>query len=270
MKGSGMKHTLLRCLVACIPLLASLYSYAQAVPVPRPAPGQTVSPTDLQYFDISHLKDRPYTFDLPKPQFPSSDRVQREFVVEYIYEYALSNYTPVVTLPTIPAMQAKRDTPENALIAMFSAMRTGDYDAWLNCWDATTRDKLIQDAKAGPRDAAFWKKLWRDVLTGAKQTTLVDRVETVDYIILDAQLSGTNPMRVPTVFKYVEGKWLATNDLTTNPILYSFNPNLAGNYSDIDLIPVARLDKDNTQQTQAQQKFLDQRALRDKVIEVGK
>ena len=51
-------------------------------------------------YDSQHLKDVPYNESLPKPIFPSTPRVQKEFTVRYIYDYAMSTYTPAVTLAT--------------------------------------------------------------------------------------------------------------------------------------------------------------------------
>ena len=258
----------LRCVTA-VALFAALTCAAQTIDVPRPAPGEPSPVASYPMFDATHLKDRPYNFNLPKPQYPSTDRVQREFVVEYVYEYAVSQYSPEVTLPVVPAIQAKQDTPENALIAFYSAMRTADYDAWLKCWDDADRQQLLQAAKDRKQDAAYWKKLWSDVLTKAKTTTLVDRVETEHYVILDARLSGAGFDRLPTALKYVDGKWYVTNELTTNPMFYRFNPSRAGMLNLVPPLPVSMLDKRNTQQTQAQQHFLDDHTLRDKVVQVG-
>jgi hypothetical protein len=265
-----MNHRIyLRCFAALALCALALGSPAQTVEVPRPPAGDTGPLTEYKTFDATHLKDRPYNFNLPKPQYPSSDRVQREFVVEYVYEYALSNYTPEVTLPIVPATQAKRDTPENALIAFFSAMRTGNYDAWLACWNAPDQAKLQQDAKDLKHDATFWKKLWSDAFSKTT-TVLVDRVETEHYVILDVRLSGPSPTQLPTVFKYVDGQWMVTNELTNNPVFYKMKPSLAGILNMLPPLPVSALDKGNTQETQAQQDFLDDHTLRDKIVQAGR
>ena len=123
-KGSFLRTTLqlvtrLASLAVFTPVLVLV---AQTTQVARPATPDVAPVSGARSFDYSHLKDRPYTFGLPTPSFPSSARVQREFVVEYLYDYATSTYTPEVSLPIVPVAQFKRDTPENALIALFSAM----------------------------------------------------------------------------------------------------------------------------------------------------
>jgi hypothetical protein len=266
-----MKRTFrLRCIAGLVLVAPVACLFAQTIDVPRPTPAQP-DPYQQQYkpFDTSHLKDRPYTLNLPKPAFPSSERVQREFVVEYIYDYAYSTYSPQVTLPVVAKDLAKRATPEDALIAFYSAMRAGDFNAWLACWDDTSQKRFTEEAKTLKHDEAFWKKYFSDAFSTRKTTVLVDRIETQMYVILDTQLSGPTPLRVPTVFKLVDGEWKATNDLANNAILSRMQPGMAGALNLVPPMPIAQLDQDNRQQIEAQQQFVDQHTLRDRVVQAG-
>jgi hypothetical protein len=238
-------------------------------PVERPAAG-AAAPATPRAFDFTHLKDRPYTFALPKPSYPSSERVQREFVVEYLYDYAVSNYTPEVELPIIPVAQFQRDTPEHALVAFFTTMRTGDYDNWIKCWDDRDRNALMALAKDKKQDAAFWQNVWRPAFTRSKTVVLVDRLETASqYVILDVRLPGLSVPALPTAFKLVNGEWQATNDLTNDPILFQFRPSLAGTITYVPPMDTSTLDKQYTAQAQAQQHFLHEHGVRSKVVEAG-
>ena len=250
---------------------SAVAAFAQEVQVPRPATGDT-SALAGQYraFDSTHLKDRPYAFDLPKPSYPSSDRVQREFVVEYLYDYAFSAYTPAVSLPVITADKYERDTPEHAVVALFAAMRSGDYDNWVKGWDQTGQKQLEADAKNQKQDASFWRKLWTEAFTGTKDVKLIDRIETQSqYVILDVSLTGTNLTHVPTVLKRVGNDWLATNDLSVNPILYQLRPDLAGIINVVPPIEAARLDHENHKQLDSQQQFLDDHTQRTRIVQPG-
>ena len=196
--------------------------------------------------------------------------MQREFVVEYLYDYAISNYTPVVSLPTIPVAQFKRDTPENALIAFFSTMRTGDYDNWVKCWDEKNQKQLAAIAKEKKQDAAFWRGVWQPVFSKSKTVELTDRIETASqYVILDVHMPGLSVQSVPTTLKLVNGEWLVTNDLTNDPILFQFRPNLAGAITYVPPMDAAMLDKDNRLQTDSQQHFLNEHGVRSKVVQAG-
>jgi hypothetical protein len=263
----------IRFFIAAAAVLCPVCALAQTIEVPRSAASATApagTPAQFSDFDNKHLADRPYAGGLPKPTFPSTQRVQREFVVEYVYDYAFSSYTPEVKLPIIPPAQMKRDTPENALIAMFSAMRAGDFDDFVKSWDDTGQKQLLDDAKNNKQDAAFWRNIWSQVFASAHETILVDRIETRTYVILDAQLPGANLMRVPTTFKLVNGKWLATNDLSTKPMLYLFRPNLAGILNREPFMPTAGMDPGNPAQADAQQQFLDQHAIRSQIVQTGR
>jgi hypothetical protein len=260
------RRSRLRCLTGLALLLPVPGALAQTINVPAADAYQQ----QYKPFDTSHLKDRPYSLLLPKPAYPSTERVQREFVVEYVYDYAFSSYTPQVTLPVVAPALGKRDTPENALIAFYSAMRAGDYDAWLACWDEASQKKFAEEAKTYKHDPAFWKKYFNDVFSVHKTTLLVDRVETQVYVILDTLLTGGTPMRVPTVFHLVNGNWMATNDLTDNPILSRFQPGLAGTLNLVPPIPIDRLDQEDRQAIEAQKKFLEQHTIRNTVIEAGR
>ena len=243
---------------------------AQTIDVPRTATQQQVTQGEFKIFDAAHLSDRPYAFNNPKPVYPSTPRVQREFVMEYVYEYAMSTYSPEVALPVVSPVQAKRDTPEDALIAFFSAMRSGNYAGWLDCWAEDDRKKLLQEAKDLKYDEGFWKKIWAQALGQVKTVTLVDRVETEHYVILDVRLSGQSTTVIPTALKFKDSNWYVTNELSANPMLYRFKPTLAGTLNLVTPQPVARLDKEETHQTEAQQHFLDTHTTRTKTIETGR
>ncbi len=249
---------------------AMVAASAQTVEVPRTADGSAVSQDQYRRFDSTRLKDRPYSLDLPKPQFPSSPRVQRDFVVEYVYDYAFSTYTPEVKVPTVAPAQMKRDTPENALIALYSSMRAGDFENWVKGWDKAGQERLLDENRTGKVTIAAWKKVWAEVFAGNRVVNLVDRVETQEYVILDVALPGTDLKRVPTVLKLVNGQWLSTNELSNNPIMYQFKPGLAGIVNYVPPMPVQELDPGNPQQAQSQQQFIHEHTVRNSAVQTGR
>ena len=163
------------------------------------------------------MATRPYSAFIPAPLYPSTPRVQKQFTVEYVYNYAESAYTPPVALPLTGRGAAKRDTPEAAAAAFYSAMRSGDYEGWLLCWEPTSRAALVAMTKEHPEGAEFWRAGWRKAYT-AKNIVLVDRVETVNYIILDtrtidAAKPGPGENHTLTLVS-TGGAWLATNQFS--------------------------------------------------------
>jgi hypothetical protein len=240
----------------------------QTTEVLRPEAGASSPNPPNQGYDPAHLKDSPYNGNLPKPLYPSSERVQREFTVQYVYDYAYSAYTPIVSLPILARAQTKHETPEDALIALLSATRSGDYDGWLACWDETARNHFIAMAKEKKMDAAFWQKTWKQYFATVKDIVLVDRIETVGYVILDARTSGSPPF--PTALKHVNSQWLATDDLSSDQMMMNFRPGLAGIVQHISPQPMSTLTEGYTQEAEAQQEFLHSHTALNNVKRVGK
>lgn len=256
--------------VFCI-CLGALPGLAQQIPVPRDATPQQITDPAFKTFDMQHLKDVPYTGALPKPAFPSTDRVQRTFTVAYVYDYAISTYQPVVDLPTISALQAMRDTPEGALIAFVSAARTGNFDAFVDCLDDAGKAKMQALAKDPKQVSALWQGIKQ--FYGTKPVQLLDRVETGGYVILDTRFNTpTANAPFPNIFKYASGKWVATDDLgqRADQMLMTFRPSLAGEIIHVQPVPVAKLAGAGRQQIEAQEKFLKNHDLRNSMAETGR
>jgi hypothetical protein len=220
------------------------------------------------WLDSSHLKDRPYGGSLPRPAYPSTERVQREFVVQYVYDYAYSAYNPAASIPNQPRQQADRSTPEGALTALFSAMRTGDYEGWLACWDEQTRKQLVDTKRQDYRDPAAWLKAWKSSIAG-KEVSLIDRVETVSYIILDIRFAGAS-VNAPIVFKSVKGQWYATNELRDDQMLMNFRPTLAAIRNGVSPESQADLIDGFKQEGDAQKAFLDSHTYREQITLPGR
>jgi hypothetical protein len=223
--------------------------------------------------DTQHQKDVPYGPSLPKPLYPSTERVQKEFTVRYIYDYAMSTYTPAITLPKVPRAQVDRSTPEGALIALVSAVQLGDYDGWIQCWDEAGQKFYEDDAKAHKRDNAQWMKAYQQSLAG-KSIVLTYRIETVGYVVLDIRIVDPAHPNVgtpaPTVFKRVNGQWMSTNDLSASHFLGYFQNGVAGVDNRISPAPLAGLTGAGAQEGEAQQIFLDRHAVVSSVAQAAR
>lgn len=255
-----------RPLVRILPLVAlsalSSVVHAQTTPIPEQPQAQQGG----KILDSQHMAQRPYDASLPKPIFPSTPREQKEFTVRYIYDYAESTYTPPATLPVITPAQFDRSTPEGALIALVSAMQQGNYEAWLQCWDSVSQ-KTFSDAK---QDPATWRKNAQAALAG-KTVVLVYRLEVVGYVILDARLAtGKSQSPVfPSIFRNVNGKWYATNELGSSNFLGYWQPGLAGIDNRTTPVPIAGLSGAALQTVEAQQEFIKQHPTRNEVAQAA-
>lgn len=119
---------------------------------PAPAAAKPLVPdgplaSDNKHYTSKDLSVRPYSPAIPAPLYPSSQRKQSQFTVQYVFNYATSNYTPPVPLALVSRAAARHDSPEAALTAYYSAMRSGDYEAWLQCWDEPSRKALEATTK---------------------------------------------------------------------------------------------------------------------------
>ena len=184
--------------------------------------GGTAAGQAPKQVDNAHVSDRPYNAIFTKPQFPSTGMQQKQFTLQYVYNYAESTYTPAVPLPSVGRSTAKFDTPENALIALYSSMRAGDYDAFLNCWDEPSRAGLEAQAKTTPE---FKNKLmanWKTMVAG-KPILLTHRLDTVNYIILDATIQNANgpgkSLEDPEVLVFEKGRWVFSNKFRTDGLV---------------------------------------------------
>jgi len=227
-----------------------------AVPA-APAAGQQL-PKGL---DNQHIAERPYNPIFTKPQFPSSPMQQKQFTVQYVYNYAESTYTPAVPLPTPSRSAIKFDTPENALIALYSAMRAPDFDGFLNCWDEPSRAALQAQVK---NSAAFKQKLldaWKTMVAD-KPILLTHRLDTVNYIVLDAVIQNAygpgKPFEDSEVLVFEKGRWVLSNQFQIDGLITQHLLKAQGDKVsyDFDLRPLLPEGGAGTAANHAQEQFL--------------
>lgn len=250
------------------------YASAQAAPGKTPPPPRPTAPSpaaisavphvpdseDLRRFKGSEIAGRPYSAALPGPLYPATPRVQKQFTVQYIFNYAESTYTPAVALPLVPRTAARRDTPEAALAAFYSAMRNGDYEAWLECWDEPSRKALQEITRKDPKGAESWRAAWRQSFPG-RRFLLVDRVETVNFIILDARIEDPAKPGAPQLDQEIlvghKGEWLVSNAFSNDGFVMNHEPGSSKVVKEYELRPSADLAGPAALTGQAQQEFLN-------------
>lgn len=240
-----------------------------------PATGKAAAPN--KRYTNKEIADRPYSPELlPKPMYPSSPREQKQFTAQFIYNYAQSNYTPAVVLPN--SINASKNTLETALTAFYSAMQAGDYDAWLLCWDEPSRAAFVKDATENHHDATYWRGMWKQAFEG-KRVLLIDRIEMVGYVILDVKIvdkvEGNRPgaskaYDVPSVFKNDGGRWLLTNELSSDPMLTSFMPGQDKVVYEHSVLPISEIANEQRDLREAQKLFFENHVKTAQVIKVAR
>jgi hypothetical protein len=229
----------------CVHAQSAATTPVAKVQAPQAAPAVT-TPAAKRSYTAKDTAQRPYSPALPAPLYPSTPRKQSQFTVQYVYNYAQSNYTPAVTLPLVSRAAAKRDTPEAALIAFYSAMRSGDYEAWLQCWDEPSRRDLVAKTKEQKNGPEYWRALWRQFYTG-RRFVLMDRLETVNYVILDVQIEDPNKpgqnMPDSEVLVGHEGQWWVSNAFTNDGLVMNYDTSAPTNKvtKEYDIAPTKEL-----------------------------
>lgn len=106
-------------------------------------------------------------------------------------------------------------------------MRSGDYEAWMQCWDPASRkalEAMTRQQKNGPE---YWRAIWRQMYAN-KRFVLVNRLETVNYIILDAQIEDPNKPAAKQLDSQVlvahEGKWWVSNEFSADGLVMNYDP----------------------------------------------
>ena len=115
--------------------------------------------------------------------------------------------------------------PEQATIALISAMASQDFDWFRSVWDPAGIKAMEERDKEVNHDPSFWKQTWARVLEN-KRVELTTRIETGDYVLIayrlvavDASQPATDAMEFTTPLRRNNGRWFATQELAEDPVL---------------------------------------------------
>ena len=160
------------------------------------------------------------------PIHRTASPAQRRKTVTEHFDYVEMEYAPSPVLTQfVSCDEASFATPEQAFVSRLSAMVAGDYEWWMEHWDAESQVIVnARNAQSGetPQD---WIKRWSDQLISLR-FKLVRRVETGDFVVVTYQLvdqdgadaSGVG-LEFPTAFRKVEGRWMATQMLAADALM---------------------------------------------------
>lgn len=154
-----------------------------------------------------------------KSSFPTNGQEDREVIVEYIYRYKLSTYTPSIEIkPLSSQSDASCSTPEDTAISHFSAMINKDYNWWLENWTREERKAIQVRNREGKVTPDGWKSRW-DALKG-RRIELLHRVDRKEYSFIAYRLKEDEKViiesELPMVFN--DNKWLITNEFRSHPV----------------------------------------------------
>ena len=160
-----------------------------------------------------------------EPPFRTAPPEVKKIIVEDEYGFALRRYDPPVEFTVIERGAARSDTPEATTIAILSAMSRGDVPWFRSLWDEESASMLAADDKKHGRTDASWIAAWARLLTD-RRIVLTNRIESGDYVLiaydlvpLQANHKPEDIIRLETPLKLQNGRWLATQELASDPVL---------------------------------------------------
>ncbi len=171
---------------------------------------------------------------IPPPIFTTTSPVKNRVVMENIYNFTERTYIPPVTLNSVANRgESIHDLPENAVISHISAAINLDYKWWLGTWDPKSQELIHQfeNGNRPERPEAYWRKRW-EIGYKNKRIFFISRIETGDYVIIGLQIMDKEKLRtgeikpnangpqLPVVLKQFGDRWLATQELQSDPILF--------------------------------------------------
>lgn len=165
----------------------------------------------------------------PPPVFSTTPPTTNKVVSEEQYYFSLRHYSPPVDVKVVPREKASYDSPEMAAIAAISAMVTGDYDWFRSTWDKASLALMDARDKAENQTPEFWVKAWDEAFRN-RMIQLTARIDSGDYVMIVYRLVGQPDAASPakpagadveliTVLKPDNGKWVATQALSQDPVL---------------------------------------------------
>jgi hypothetical protein len=166
------------------------------------------------------------TLSLAQALYKASAPEKQKVVEELVYYYEVSSYTPPI--PVDVTKTANASTPEGAAMQLLEAMHSQDFDRWLRLWTPESQELMKSQYKKNGTSPEVFKNGWSKAFAG-HTVALTKKIETGPYVIVVATLSpvGANaasaqPLEMQFVFKQVNGAWMATQDMASDPVLNSW------------------------------------------------
>lgn len=226
------------------------------------APNETGTAPGLKPIPIDPVTRSPIAGSaplLPKPLYPTTEREDSKFTVQYVYNFARYRYTPAVEVEAVKRATASYETPEQACVAFLSSMTSLDYDWWLSNWDKDSRQRLEADNDAHHQDSTFWRSAWQRAFTG-RRITLEQRLESGPYVLIvyrvdDVRDPGASFSHL-LAFRLNNNQWMATEELAADSLyLYALDGRSRISQNEI-LSPVQGYDPAFNDSRKGQMEFL--------------
>ncbi|UXH76068.1 hypothetical protein [Roseateles amylovorans] len=145
-----------------------------------------------------------------------------QVIEEIVHPIRLFKYEPALDLASsaIPAKSA-----EGVVSGWIAAMRRGDFDAALQAWDASSREKILARSKADGRSKESWVAQWRQ-LYGERKARATDQVRFESAVLIQYEVvDSTNKVVTsePVVLVQQGGVWQLTLSYANHAVVQGWN-----------------------------------------------
>jgi hypothetical protein len=169
------------------------------------------------------------------PTFDASPLQHLEIEVLNRYSYEQRQVLGDDSIPVVTRELSSMVTPENALISRFSAVRSLDYEWWVQTWTPDAWVLAEQHYAQRSFDKEHWIKSWRESFRG-KDLSLIHRIDFEDNVILTYMFSNSKndpaALEYPIVFKKSNDGYGVSLDLRTHPLLIA-SPWVSGDQREV-------------------------------------
>ncbi len=161
---------------------------------------------------------------MPPPKFPSAKPESKRLVVQHVYDYVRHVFEPAHAMKPVARQQASYTTPEDAFVALYSAMYAGDHAWWSSSWDKESRALMASRDKKLARSPDAWTKAWKKQLQG-RRVYITERVDSGRYAFVVFELrdaAGKVSFRSMSTFKPDGKRWWATQELARDAMFHHY------------------------------------------------
>ncbi len=170
--------------------------------------------------------------DIQPPLYKTTPPERKKVIEEDVYFFSVMQYDPPAEITPLKKSEMKSyKTPEEAFISQISAMFNRDYNWWIKGWNKGSQKIMKERDSSLKQTPEFWIKKWNEVMKD-KKAVLLYRVESGPFVIIayslksqKAEKGEEESLEGNMVFKNEQGKWLATQEMASDPVLLNWrNP----------------------------------------------
>jgi hypothetical protein len=160
------------------------------------------------------------------PSAKTSAPQYKTVIVEVVSPIVIYEYSPVLDIvDLVKDIKPTFTHPELTLQAYFSAMRSLNYEAYLNSWTKNSQTLMQEKNKKYKLDETKWKTMWAAAFVG-KKIQLLNWITYGKYVLMQYKVSPNSNLETSetTVALTLEnGEWKLTQELTSDQLLTSWN-----------------------------------------------